>query len=108
MTDGKMDCTNWMKGKLMYEIKESEPDGELFNVVQFFPDGQYEYVRRNVSVDEALKAAEHYTQNVSAVAGLTSRVIITDSGDAIVFEWLYGQGVTFPPIEVTPQRDYRK
>ena len=86
----------------------AKPDGE-FSVCQFFPDDSYEYVRRFVSIDEALKAAEHYTQNVSAHAGLTSRVIITDGGDCICFEWIYGQGVVFPDNVVDPQRrDYSK
>lgn len=78
--------------------------GELFNVCQFFPDGSYEYVRRFVDIKEALDAAQHYTQNVSAWTGLTSRVIITDSGDSIVFEWLYGRGVVFPEGVVEVQR----
>ena len=81
---------------------------EHFSVWQFLLDGYQECVRHNVDAREALEAAKHYTQNVAAWTGVTSRVIITDSGDDIVFEWLYGQGVVFPPIEVTPQRDYRK
>ena len=109
MTDGKMDCTNWMKGKLMHEIKESEPDGELFNVVQFFPDGTYEYVRRNVDAKQAVDAAYHYTHSVGAMAGVTQRVIITDAGDSTCFEWRFNEGVVFPEqIKQEQQRDYSK
>lgn len=70
---------------------------ELFSVFQFFADGQYEKVREHVGAEEAVKAARHYTRNVAAAMGMTKRVIITDGGDSIVFEWKYGQGVTFPP-----------
>jgi hypothetical protein len=70
---------------------------ELFNVCQFFIDGTYEYVRRFVSGQEAVKAARHYTNNVGVAAGVVERVIITDTGDNCVFEWKLGEGVTFPP-----------
>lgn len=84
-------------------------DGERFSVCQFFPDGSYEYVARHVPVESALSAAAHYTMNVSAHAGLTERVIITDSGDCICFEWIFGKGVVFPDDVVPPQkRDYSK
>jgi len=86
----------------------AKPSGE-YNVVQFFPDGIHEYVREHVSVEEALSAAQHYTQNVSAYLKLTRRVIITDSDDSIVFEWVFGQGVVWPDNAVDPQRrDYGK
>lgn len=75
-----------------------------FSVVQFFADGHYEYVARYVPVEDALSAAAHYTMNVSAYAGLTSKVIITDGGDDTVFEWRFGEGVVFPDNVVEPQR----
>ena len=70
---------------------------ERFNVVQFFVDGSYEYVRRGVHAEEAVNAAKHYSTSVGARLGTTKRVIITDSGDEINFEWEFGKGVTFPP-----------
>ena len=72
---------------------------ETYNVVQFFDNGQYEYVRRNVSAEEAVKASKHYTTSVAARFGFVTRVIITDSGDSCVFEWKCGVGVTFPTKE---------
>jgi hypothetical protein len=72
---------------------------ELFSVCQFFPDGQYEYVRRNVAAEEAVKAFKHYTTSVGARLGTTARVIITDMGDCIAMEWQFGQGITFPRKE---------
>lgn len=70
---------------------------ELFNVVQFFPDGMYEYTDRNVDVSTAVDRALALSQTVGAKIGTTERVIITDSGDCTVFEWQFGKGITFPP-----------
>jgi hypothetical protein len=67
-----------------------------FSVCQFFHDGTYEYVRRYVTAEEAMKAFEHYTNNVAVKMGLIHRVIITDGGDCINLEWECGKGITFP------------
>ena len=69
---------------------------ETYSVAQFFVDGSYEYVRRYVPAEEAFKAATFYTTNVASKMGIVSRVIITDGGDCICWEWEYGKGVTFP------------
>ena len=66
-----------------------------FSVCQFFDDGSYEYVRRDVGALEAVQAAGHYCNSVGAKLGITKRVIITDGGDYICFEWQHGKGVTF-------------
>ena len=68
---------------------------EKFSVVQFFEDDSYEYVRTGVGAEEAVKAAHHYCHSVGATLGITKRVIITDDGDNIAFEWKHGEGVTF-------------
>ena len=70
---------------------------DKFSVYQFFGDQGYEKVRENVSATEAMEAVRHYTDNVTAKMGLTTRVIITDDGDLTCFEWKYGEGVVFPP-----------
>ena len=70
---------------------------ETFSVVQYFPDGTYEYVRRYVGAEEAVKAAHFYSHNLACQLGITQRVIIEDGGGSIVFEWKRGEGVTFPP-----------
>ena len=75
------------------------PEDEQFSVCQYFESGEYEYVRRYVSAEEAGKAAVHYTQSVAAQIGITRRVIITDAGDSICFEWVFGEGVIFPPSD---------
>jgi len=68
---------------------------ELYNVVQFFPDGQHEYVRKAVPALEAVQAVQHYTQSVAARMGVVKRVIITDMMDCTCFEWQDGK-ITFP------------
>lgn len=67
-----------------------------FSVVQWFEDGQYEYVRTFVDEQEAAKAFHHYCRSVGAKLGMTKRVIITDGGDCIAAEWKFGEGVVFP------------
>lgn len=69
---------------------------ELYNVVQFFPDGTHEYVRRSVPAEQAVEAFHHYCTSVGAKIGTTVRVIITDDGDCTNAEWKYGEGLTFP------------
>lgn len=66
-----------------------------FSVCQFFKDGTHEYVRRGVSAEEAVNAAKHYTESVAVRMGWVTRVIITDGGDCINFEWQNGKGITF-------------
>jgi hypothetical protein len=68
-----------------------------FSVVQFFEDGSYEYVRRYVDAEEAVKTAHHYCYSVGARCGTTVKVIITDGGDCTNFVWEYDKGVVYPP-----------
>jgi hypothetical protein len=49
-----------------------------------------------VPLAEAMDWFKHHTHNVTAQLGLTARVLMTDSGDHIVAEWKYGQGITWP------------
>jgi hypothetical protein len=72
---------------------------ERFSVCQFFADGFYEYVRRDVPAEQAVKAAKHYCSSVAAQRGMVVRVIVVDQADYTNFEWKYGEGVTYPPEE---------
>lgn len=81
-------------------ILPEQENSEFYNVVQFFMDGSYEYTRRHVDAAESVKAAYHYATSVGARIGTTVRVIITDDGDCIRWEWKKGEGVTFPPSAV--------
>jgi len=72
---------------------------ERFSVYQFFPDGSYEQVCNHVGPMEATRRAVNLTMSVGAQIGTTVRVIITDSGDSINWEWEFGKGVVYPPKE---------
>ena len=77
-----------------------KPMGQLdqhFSVVQFFSDGHWSYVRRELPPEDAVHLAKRVTEGPLARTGDVARVIITDDSDFCVFEWQYGQGVTFPP-----------
>jgi hypothetical protein len=69
-----------------------------FSVCQFFDDGMYEYVRRWVPAEEAVKAFAHYTSSVAAKTGVVERVIITDGGDFTNLEWVNGKGFTYDGV----------
>jgi hypothetical protein len=71
-----------------------------FSVCQFFTNGMYEYVRRYVSTEEAMRAFMHYTNNVATSLGVIEKVIITDGFDCTAMEWIKGKGITYPPEAV--------
>lgn len=79
------------------QVSNMETSNE-FSVCQFFQDDTYEYVRRFVSAEEAMKAFQSYTTSVGARLGTTKKVIITDGGDCINAEWQYGKGLTYPKL----------
>lgn len=72
------------------------PQGE-YSVVQFFPDGQYEKYVEFVDAATAVSRALALTISLGGQLGTTVRVIITDGGDSICWEWKYGEGIVFPP-----------
>jgi len=74
------------------------PRGE-FSVYQFFKDGSQEDVVRFTDAETAVRISHGLTTSVGGRLGTTVRVIITDGGDCTAFEWLYGKGVVFPPLE---------
>jgi hypothetical protein len=71
-----------------------------FSVCQFFIDGNWEYVRRYVGIEEAMRAFIHYTTNIATKLGVVERVIITDGGDFTNMEWKKDDGITYPPEAV--------
>lgn len=78
---------------------------ERFNVIQFFPDGTYEYVLRNADAETAVDTAKSYTERPAAMIGMIRQVMITDDGDRCCFLWQYGRGVLFPHLKnKTPSR----
>lgn len=75
----------------------AEFDTGEFSVFQWLGDDLQEKVRSMVTAEEAVKAANHYCNNVAARMGLTTKVMITDGSDSCVFEWRKGEGIVFPP-----------
>jgi hypothetical protein len=67
-----------------------------FSVYLFFPDESSFCERQFIGAREAVELAAECSRRPAAIAGSIRRIIITDGGDDTVFEWLYGQGVTFP------------
>ena len=59
-------------------------------------DGQHEELRF-VDGEKAVKAAHRLTKGPASMLGMVKRVIITDGGDCINFEWKKGEGIVFPP-----------
>jgi len=53
----------------------------------------------HVDFTAAVRAFKFQTSNVAAKAGLTQKVIIVDSGDEIVAEWIHGEGLVWPKEE---------
>jgi hypothetical protein len=76
-----------------------------FSVCQFFENDTYEYVRRFVSAEEAMTAFRHFTNSVAARMGMVKRVIITDGGDCINAEWIYGKGLVYPLPDTPKEGD---
>ncbi|HSW92141.1 MAG TPA: hypothetical protein VLG09_05850 [Candidatus Saccharimonadales bacterium] len=48
---------------------------------------------------KCMQAVKRLTQGPASVLGFVKRVIITDGGDSIVFEWKLGEGITWPTKE---------
>ena len=68
-----------------------------FSVLQFFVDGSGERVVENAPANAATSQARQCSTSVGARVGMTTRVVIVEDGDAIVLEWKFGEGITFPP-----------
>lgn len=68
-----------------------------FSVCQFFVDDSYDYEMRNVDPETAVTCAHRLAGSVGGRIGTTRRVIITDGGDCVAWEWKWGEGIVFPP-----------
>lgn len=69
-----------------------------FSVVFFFADDTYHFELRFVDAETAVKRATDATQSVAArILKTLKRIIITDGGDHINWEWIHDRGLVFPP-----------
>jgi hypothetical protein len=66
-----------------------------FNVVWWDPDGRHYYEKRFCGAEEAIRTAVSLTRRPAAMIGIIKRVIITDGGDCINWEWKDGK-VVYP------------
>lgn len=57
-------------------------------------DNQHEELRF-VDAEKAVMAAKRLCEGPASMLGIVRRVIITDGGDFINFEWIYGKGITY-------------
>lgn len=55
---------------------------------------------RFILLDLAMHQVKRLTQGPAAQLGMVSRVIVTDGGDQIVFEWKKDEGITWPTKEM--------
>src|SRR5262249_46027841 len=75
----------------------SGPRGE-YSVWRFHLDGACkEVVVRSVDAKSAFAHAKEVMLSIGGQIGTTTRLIIIDGCDRIVFEWRFGAGATFPP-----------
>lgn len=70
-----------------------------FSVCSYFHDGSYEYELRGVDASTAINCAHRIAGSVGGRIGLVARIIITDAGDCINWEWQFGKGVVYPTKE---------
>lgn len=70
-------------------------EGE-FSVWIFFPDGYHVDEARWIDEESAVRLAKEITMRPAVKLGIIDRVIITDGGDCIAFEWNPREGVIFP------------
>jgi P2-related tail formation protein len=67
-----------------------------FSVFWWDPDGNCHAERRYIGALAATELAHSLVLRPAASLGIIRRIIITDGGDFTVFEWIRGQGVTWP------------
>lgn len=86
------------------DISDKEAKTPTFSAFGFHDDLRYDPIVRWVNLEQAQKTVDRVLLGPAAkiMQVIYERVIITDGGDSIVFEWKRGQGVTWPTRE---QRD---
>lgn len=74
-------------------------DGE-FSVYWWTPEGVRMEEVRFVDAGTAMHRVRRLTHGPCNLLGAVHRVIITDGGDCINFEWVQGRGMIFPTKEM--------
>ena len=73
------------------------PERTEFSVYRYSSPRSYSVVCYDVLLRVAAAHIVDCINSAEAKDGRVFRVILTDGGDRIVFEWKYDAGVTFPP-----------
>lgn len=83
------------------DISDEESKTPSFSAFGFHDDERYDPIVRWVNLEQAQKTVERVLLGPAKLImqQIYQRVIITDGGDNIVFEWQRGKGVTFPTAE---------
>ena len=71
-----------------------------YSVYWWTPEDDQMTESRFILLDLAMHQVKRLTSGPAAQLGMVKRVIITDGGDCIVFEWKQGEGITFPTKEM--------
>ena len=72
-------------------------DDERYNVVIFNFEGYGHYAGRDLSAEQAVRAAKRLVERSSRL--LIERIIITDEDDMTNFLWERDKGIVYPPRE---------
>jgi len=74
-----------------------------FSVYWWYENGHYQSVQY-IPAEAAIKKSLNLVEGDQCKAGLITRIIVTDDGDCIAFEWLKDKGVVFPTPPATKER----
>jgi hypothetical protein len=84
--------------KIEGTMKPIDSDRDEFSVVEFYDDGWHRYVERWMGAEAAVMLSRRVVDKAERGRPHVSRVIITDGGDATVFCWERGKGITWPRV----------
>jgi hypothetical protein len=82
----------------MTAAPQTSPRGGGYSVYQVFADDNYEEVASFVTADTAVERAHDLCHSVGGTIGTTRQVMIIDGDDFVVFHWVHGLGIVFPPL----------
>jgi hypothetical protein len=70
---------------------------ERYDVWQYLPEDWHDKVGDDLSAEDAMRLAISYTTRPAAKIGIIRKVhVVCREDDTVAWEWVYGQGVTFP------------
>ena len=70
-----------------------------YSIVIFDKDGHWIRPYHLVDINVAVNMFAAFADSYPAKIGAFHRIIVTDGGDFTIAEWLYAQGITWPPTQ---------